>query len=189
MTDLEPKDFDSNVWYHLTEQRVDDYDKKEFGAQFAENSSGDLQVAGIEDQYWQFQPVDDKEGRYALRCSKTGVLKQLSVCYNKDEIANTKTQPCLADSNGNDEQKWDVADWGNNTFRFVNVKNGTDYVLDVHPGNPPFLSDDLRTNIPQPAQHWLATSVKNVDDGAYSTVFAEVSLVTFSVQNLQQWMN
>lgn len=177
--DLKAADFDANVWWHLTEGRVDDYKKKTFSSQLAQADSGIMDVGPNRDQYWQLQPVDDVAGRYALRCSKTGVFKQLGVCYVADEIANSRTQPCLVSSSGADAQKWDVADWGNSTYRFVNVANGTGYVLDVHPGNPPFMSDDLRTNIPQPAQHWLMTSVKKVDDGAFSTVFSNVSRPPF----------
>lgn len=71
---------------------------------------------------------------------------------------------------------WDIADWGDETLRFVNVANGTDYVLDVHPGNPVFLNDDIETDEEsyQPAQHWLITSVDAINDGAYSTTFTSV---------------
>ncbi|KAF7561852.1 hypothetical protein G7046_g2279 [Stylonectria norvegica] len=168
---LSPKTFDANVWYQITEGRVDTYDSDKFTSAFQIGENGTLVVHPAVDTYWQFQPVDDKDGRYAVRCRQTGVFKQLGVCFVPTEIADSKTQPCLVDSNGSDAQKWDIADWGNSTYRFVNVKNGTDYVMDVHPGNPPFMSNDLRTNIPQPAQHWLMTSVMDIDDGAFSTTF------------------
>ena len=120
------------------------------------------------------QPVDDTPGRYALRCTKTAVGKQLSVCWRQDETDSDHTRLCMATSGGGDEQKWDVANWGNDTYRFINVQNGSSHYLDVHPGSPAFMSSNINTSVYQAAQHWLMTSFKKVDDGAYSTVFSEV---------------
>ncbi|KPM36061.1 hypothetical protein AK830_g10507 [Neonectria ditissima] len=180
MANLDAVTLDSNVWYAITEARVDDYDKKSFSSslQIVEDT-GDLGVWGAVEQFWQFSPVDGgPDGRYAVRCSKTGVFKQLAVCYNADEIDDSKTQPCMAASDGSKAQMWDVADWGNSTYRFINVHNGSDYVMDTHPGNPPFMASDLRTNIPMPGRHWLMTSRKDVDDGAFSTVFTKIPSAT-----------
>lgn len=80
----------------------------------------------------------------------------------------------MAASDGSDAQKWDVADWGNGTYRLVNVRNGSGRYLDVHPGSPAFMSSNTNTKVYQAAQHWLMTSAKRVDDGAYSTVFSDV---------------
>ncbi|KAH6897152.1 hypothetical protein B0T10DRAFT_177448 [Thelonectria olida] len=179
MSSLDPVSLDSNVWYHVTEYRVDIYAKENFTSSLQVEDDNGVAVWGAVDQYWQFQPVPDApDGRYALRCSKTGVFKQLSACYVGDEIDDSKTQPCMRASDGTKAQMWDVADWGNGTYRFVNAKNGSDYVMDVHPGNPPFMASDLRTDIPQPGRHWLMTSVKDVDDGAYSTTFTKVPTST-----------
>lgn len=172
---------DSNVWYHVTEARVDDYDKANFTSALQVEDDDGVAVWSAVDHYWQFQPVKNgPAGRYALRCSRTGVFKQLSACYVADEIDDSKTQPCMRASDGTKAQMWDITDWGNQTYRFLNVKNGSDYVMDVHPGNPPFMASDLRTNIPQPGRHWLMTSVSDVDDGAFSTVFTKVPSATRS---------
>ncbi|KAF7542529.1 hypothetical protein G7Z17_g11492 [Cylindrodendrum hubeiense] len=179
MAKLDVVTLDSNVWYHVTEARVDDYDKDNFTSSFQVEDDNGVAVWGFVDHYWQFQPVKNgPAGRYALRCSRTGVFKQLSACYVEDEIDDSKTEPCMVASDGTKAQMWDIADWGNSTYRFINVKNGSDYVMDVHPGNPPFMSSDLRTNIPQPGRHWLMTSVRDVDDGAYSTTFTKVPSAT-----------
>ncbi|KAK7428614.1 hypothetical protein QQZ08_004875 [Neonectria magnoliae] len=179
MADLDAVTLDSNVWYAITEARVDNYEKKSFNSNLQIEDTGNLGVWGAVEQYWQFQAVQDgPDGRYAVRCSKTGVFKQLAVCYNKDEIDDSRTQPCMAKSDGTKAQMWDVADWGNQTYRFINVHNGSDYVMDTHPGNPPFMASDLRTNIPMPGRHWLMTSAKDVDDGAFSTVFTKIPSAT-----------
>lgn len=132
-------------------------------------------------QYWQFMPVDPKNpARYAVRSSVRGVFKQLGTCYNPEEIDEQHTQPCLLRSDGSDTQKWDITMWPgkNSTLRFQNVQNGTKYNMDVHVGNPMFMSSDVDGKNYQKAQHWLMTSVKNIDDGAYSTTFTDVNIFT-----------
>ncbi|KAI9170828.1 hypothetical protein HJFPF1_00302 [Paramyrothecium foliicola] len=172
-------DIDPNVWYMISEERVDKYanDGWSSSLQIRDYEKGEIVVFIKKEHYWQFQPVDAKKGRYSLRCSETGIFKQLSVCYHPDESSEGKTRPCLADSHGGDEQIWEVSDWGfanNATLRFTNVKNGTDYWMDVHPGNPMFMSSKIRTNEYQPAQRWLISSIKNVYDGDMSTIFTNL---------------
>ncbi|KND87937.1 hypothetical protein TOPH_07432 [Tolypocladium ophioglossoides CBS 100239] len=180
MSDLKAAtNIDPNVWYHLTEGRVDDHKKDKFGSMLQVVHDDFLAVWGTDvNQYWQFQPVDDKPGRFAVRCSSTSITKQLSVCWHRDEVDSDRTRPCMAASDGSDEQKWDVANWGNDMYRFVNVKNASSHHLDVHPGNPVVMSSNTNTKVYQAAQHWLMTSVKKVDDGAYSTVFSDVAVPT-----------
>ncbi|UNI13966.1 hypothetical protein JDV02_000652 [Purpureocillium takamizusanense] len=195
MSDLKPvKDLDPNAWYHLTEARVDDYDKKKFGGMLQIDGKGVFYVFGADKgQYFQFQPVDNKPGRYAIRASKTAINRQLGVCRVEAETDSDKTRPCMLAPDGSDVQKWDVASWGggggdgnnnnnnknsNSTYRLVNVANGTGYHLDVHPGSAVFLSSNIDTAVYQPAQHWLMTSAKPVNDGAYSTVFSDVPAST-----------
>ncbi|PWI68102.1 hypothetical protein PCL_02503 [Purpureocillium lilacinum] len=182
MSDLKPaSNLDPNAWYHLTEGRVDDYDKKNFGGMLQIDGKGVFYVfAADKNQYFQFQPVDDKPGRYQIRASKTAINRQLGVCRVEAETDSDKTRPCMLAPDGSDVQKWDVANWGNNTYRFVNVHNGTGYHLDVHPGSAVFLSSNIDTKVYQPAQHWLMTSAKAVNDGAYSTVFSDVPVSTIT---------
>lgn len=103
------------------------------------------------------------------------------MCYRPNvKVENRRTHACLLDSDGTDSQHWDVASWGaNDTYRLINVKNGTDYYLDCVPNGPVFLSPNHEGY--QSRQHWLMTSVKDVDDAAYSTVFSEVG-------QLSQWL-
>lgn len=168
-------DIDPNVWYHLTEFRVDTYGKS-FTSNFHIDGDGELRVLGIlKKQTWQFHPVNATIGRYSLRHNFMGVYKQLAVCYDPTEASVGKTKPCLLDSvPGEQAQMWDVADWGDGMVRFINVGNGTKYWLDVHQGNPPFMSSSTDMSDDNPAQRWLYTSVSDVNDAAYSTVFSAV---------------
>ncbi|CAI6089692.1 unnamed protein product [Clonostachys chloroleuca] len=179
MVDFTVKDdLDSNAWYQLTEERVDNYDSASFGSSLTvDTGKGTLSMQAANKNYYQFLPVDNKKGRYAIRNSMTGIRKQLSVCYVDDEIADGKTQPCFVTSDGSDEQKWDIADWGNKTYSFLrltNAKNGTNYYLDCHKGNPPFMSNQIDTNVYQPAQRWLYRSREAINDGGFSTTFTNL---------------
>jgi len=185
-------DLDPNVWYHLTEARVDDPEVKEdnkFGSALVVSNvgTGDLAMMGSDrTDRWQFVPVDTDEhdARYAIRCSKTTIRRQLSVCYREDELAHSKTQPCMLPSDGSEEQKWDVARWddGTGTFRLINVANGTDYWLDCHQGNPPFMNDQIDTSVNRPAQRWIMSSADAIDDGEYSTTFTNLPTATADVE-------
>ncbi|KAM0349593.1 hypothetical protein ACHAP4_010372 [Fusarium culmorum] len=174
-------DIDPNVWYHLTEEWVDDYNGNFTGMlQTYKEDSGDdgFRVYAVKNRktYWQFQPIDKIPGRYSLRCSETTTRKQFAVCYRDFEsVENRRTRACLTDSDGTESQQWDVSLWGTNTtetYLFTNVANGTKYHLDVIPGNAVFMSPNLDGY--QKRQRWLMTSVKNVDDDAYSTVFTNL---------------
>lgn len=130
-TTFTPASLDPNVWYQISEGRVDEADSTNLASMLQQTDDGLAVLGEGVSHFWQFQPVDDVDGRYALRLSVTSLRQQLAVCFNEDEIADTKTQPCLADSSGSDAQKWDVASWGDETFRFVNVKNGSDYYSEL----------------------------------------------------------
>ncbi|KAI8711570.1 hypothetical protein NCS52_01420800 [Fusarium sp. LHS14.1] len=199
MSDFKPATkIDPNVWYQLTEAAVDDYEGDFVSSLQPVAQDDDLHVWPVKgiNAFWQFvrleasqcdpvlnplkiqQPIGDTPGRYAIRCSKTTTQKQLSVCYRPGvKVENRRTHACLLDSDGTDTQHWDVASWGaNDTYRLINVKNGTDYYLDCVPNGPVFLSPNHEGY--QSRQHWLMTSVKDVDDAAYSTVFSEDSSST-----------
>lgn len=176
---------DPNSWYHITENRVDTYDR-EFTSNFQLTAKNELAVWPLmAPQMWQFHPVNASIGRYSLRLSMLGVYKQLGVCYEPKEVSKGKTKPCMTDSvPGEEAQMWDIGNWGNDTYRFINVRNGTDFWLDVHSGNPPFMADDIDTGKFQPAQRWLMTSASNVDDKTYSTVFSAVSFLLMKLKKL-----
>lgn len=179
--EFHPANLDSNAWYHISDGRV----RFNGALCIANETLGTVAIYSPRDEYWQFQRLtssssDSDTPRYAIRSNQLGVAKQLAACHVKDEIDESRTQPCLRDSDGTDEQKWDVHEWdignegGNTTYRLVNVKNGTDYWLDVHPNNPPFLSSEVGS-ADQRAQQFVMSSVSEINDGAYSTTFTNVS--------------
>lgn len=70
-------------------------------------------------------------------------------------------------------QQWDISLWDSDTYRLTNVKNGTKWNLDCIPNGPVILSSDLEGE--QPRQHWLMSSVGQVNNEMYSTVYTAVS--------------
>jgi Ricin-type beta-trefoil lectin domain-like len=163
--------FDPNAWYMVSEHRVDNVtDPLKSNLQ---GSADNLAVFGKTSQAWQFQPVDGVTGRYLLRTSTSGPLSQLSACFQANEIHPAKTGICLVRSTSDNAQKWDISSWGDGTYKMYNVANGTKYILDVHPGSPPFMNDQIESaSVTQPAQHWILTSDRPVNDGAYSTIYS-----------------
>jgi len=167
---------DSNAWYAISEGRVANVSDP-LTTNLQDTGSG-LRVFSKTDAMWQFQPTGDKDGRYLVRLNSAGVGKQLSVCWNSEEVDPSRTRGCLRRTESDESQQWDITEWENEkgTFKFTNVANGTGYVLDVHPGSNLFMSSEIEgtngVSARQPAQHWIMTSSKAVDDGAYSTIYS-----------------
>ncbi|PNP81016.1 hypothetical protein FNYG_05483 [Fusarium nygamai] len=197
MTDPIPAtNLDPNVWYHISEQAIDPNYENEFKAMLQTNqdtkaNDTNLHVWPVKRDkqalkaYWQFQPVDSTLGRYMLRYSQTGADKQLTVCLSSDvDDEDTRTRPCLLDASNDKTQQWDVAEWkSNNTYRFINVHNGTKFHLDCIPNGPVFMSPDVDDTPYQTRQHWLMTSASSVNDKAFSTTVSEASSSTSSEDN------
>ncbi|KAK2015153.1 hypothetical protein LZ32DRAFT_636708 [Colletotrichum eremochloae] len=167
---------DSNAWYSISEGRVANVSDP-LTTNLQDTSNG-LRVFGKTDAMWQFQPIGDKDGRYLVRLNSAGVGQQLSVCWNSEEVHPSRTRGCLRKTESDESQQWDITEWENEkgTFKFTNVANGTGYVLDVHPGSNLFMSSEIEGTdgaaARQPAQHWIMTSSKAVNDGAYSTIYS-----------------
>ncbi|EFQ35600.1 transmembrane alpha-helix domain-containing protein [Colletotrichum graminicola] len=167
---------DSNAWYAISEGRVANVSDP-LTTNLQDTDSG-LRVFSKTDAMWQFQPTGDKDGRYLVRLNSAGVGKQLSVCWTSEEVHPSRTRGCLRRTESDESQQWDITEWENEkgTLKFTNVANGTGYVLDVHPGSNLFMSSEIEgtngVSARQPAQHWIMTSSKAVDDGAYSTIYS-----------------
>ena len=165
--------FDPNTWYAISEHRVDNVTSNPLSGclQF---TGSNFNVFGRNDQDWQLQPVDGVAGRYMLRTNKKGPLTALAACHRGEEAHPNRTGICYVDgAAGDSAQKWDISNWGDGSFRLANVANGSGFVLDVHPGAAVFMNDLIENSgVPQPAQHWIFSSDKPVNDGAYSTVYS-----------------
>ena len=164
--------FDPNMWYQLSELRIDKggqdlthnlvyRDEAPIFAVFPDTTNN----------YWQFVPVDDDiENRWFVRSQKTGTGFHLSTCYRADEEHEGKTGLCMNPADEDAEaQMWESYKWNDGTtgVRFINIDNGTDWWLDCHKGSPVFMNDDIDTDEFKPAQRWLVSTVSAVEEASF----------------------
>ncbi|KAL0943319.1 transmembrane alpha-helix domain-containing protein [Colletotrichum truncatum] len=167
---------DPNAWYQISETRVVNVSEKIDPN--LQNTNQGLRVFPLAPQAWQFQPVGDVDGRYLIRLNISGVRDQLSVCWRANEINLSGTIGCMRTTESDESQQWDISEWGlgDGSYKFANVKNGSRYVLDVHPGSNLFMSSDIEgtegVSAKQLAQHWVMTSERPVNDKTYSTIYS-----------------
>ncbi|KAF4465266.1 hypothetical protein FALBO_7891 [Fusarium albosuccineum] len=164
-------DIDPNVWYYITEN-VNDYND-DFKSMLQPGEDGRSREFPIANgtTYWRFLSIGQRPGRYALRCSEIANKKELAVSYRGSEsVENQRIRACLQDSHGNDGQLWDIALWGHNTYRFINVANGSKYHLRVIPVaayNAAF------PNMPQPTTN--PTTAANSASSTTAIAYADYS--------------
>ena len=129
--------FSANTWYQLSETRVGLSSALQF---FGGSNVGFFSMnASNPVVFWQILP--HSPDTVSFRVENPGPYQQLGVCYVAAEFDPSHTQPCLQETNQTDSaQLWKISSWGDGTWKISNVLNGTGYNLDVHPGNPVFLS-------------------------------------------------
>jgi hypothetical protein len=112
-------EIDGNTWYQVIESRVD------FNSSMAiSNGIQFIAASSTANMNWMFYKLDN--GNYAIRNKATALRQQLGTCYVAKETSTSKTQPCMVDADGGDQsQEWIITNWGDNTYRFINAKNGT----------------------------------------------------------------
>jgi hypothetical protein len=162
---------EGNAWYWISEQRVN------WTSAFFYNGDGDLYFGTANNKsngmYWQVYELPNE--RFQFRSRNSNTRKQLGVCYDSAEISSSRTQPCMEESSSDESQQWTINEWGDGSYKIQNVANGTDLNLDWHPGGPGFMSPDTAIAPIQPAQHWIFSSIGQVQDGLYSTSIVPVS--------------
>jgi hypothetical protein len=159
---------EDNVWYAMTETRVN----WTSSFQFKNNALVFNDQADTTVEYWQLLRLGN--GNFVIRNNASvSPTIQLTTCYRASENSTGKTQACMLTGIANDpSQQWTIdTSWDDGTYRIQNVGNGTGYNLDVHKGTPLFLSDDISASSANPAQHWLISSKKDINDATYSTQF------------------
>ncbi|KAF2763114.1 hypothetical protein EJ05DRAFT_26135 [Pseudovirgaria hyperparasitica] len=168
-------DLDPNVWYHLTERRVN------FNSSLQAVNAHPVKVWPYHKdrhEHWQFLRLDD--GKFQIRYRATTLNKQLSTCWFPRDKQNLPSQPCLSEANGSDEQKWMIEKWdGGNDYKIQNVLNGSRFNVDVHVGNPVYFEEAATgQGTDRPGQHWQFKSVANIDDRVYQTPITNMPVAT-----------
>lgn len=172
MSNDDPAVFDPNIWYQISEVRVDKGGKDlTHNLVYREEEPRFAVWPNEKKIYWQFVPVDDDiENRWFVRSQSTGTKFHLSACYNPEEKHEGKTGLCMNSADEDSEaQMWETWKWNDGTtgVRFINVDNGTDWWLDCHEGSPVFMNDDIDTDEFKPAQRWLVSSVSAVEEESF----------------------
>ncbi|KAI9700504.1 MAG: hypothetical protein M1820_006803 [Bogoriella megaspora] len=159
--------FDSNTWYQISEANV------AFGSVLTDWGDN---VTGIQSwnssqasQYWQVVISQNSVSTYLFRNKAAGPSTALGVALVPQEKDASRTQPRLQRLDLNDNgQKWTMGDFGNNTLYIVNAGNGSSYHLDVHPGNPVYMSSQTSAEPYDSRQHWEFQSIMPIDDWQWS---------------------
>lgn len=173
---------DDNAWYQVNVTRFTGlslrgtslYNDGNTGAVFYQNTN-----TSIPGQSWQFYPYNSSV--YLLRCKNGGPNAYLAVAAgtgNSDSSTVTgNTVPILANYNVTDDSMfWQVAPWGDGTYHFSNLANGSDWRLNVL-GNALMAMDSNITSA-QSGEHFTFTSMSTIGDSQYSTVNVRLFLST-----------
>ncbi|KAL9085201.1 MAG: hypothetical protein Q9165_007732 [Trypethelium subeluteriae] len=135
-----------------------------------------------EAQFWQIIPSQGNSSSHAFRNKAAGAFFALGVAFVPQEADPSRTQPRLQPMNPNDSgQKWEIGDLGDSTHCILNSANGTSYHLDIHPGNPVYLSSQTIAEPSDPRQQWEFQSIMPIDDHQWSQMVPETYTATSTI--------
>lgn len=166
---------DDNAWYQVNVTRFTGlslrgtslYNDGNTGAVFYQNTN-----TSIPGQSWQFYPYNSSV--YLLRCRNGGPDAYLAVAVGKSDSSDSSsvtgnTVPILANYNVTDDSMfWQVGPWGDGTYYFSNLANGSDWRLNVL--SNALMAMDSNITSAQPGEHFTFTSLSTIGDSRYSTV-------------------
>lgn len=126
-------------------------------------------------QSWQFYPYNSSV--YLLRCKDGGPNAYLAAAAgeaNADSSAvSGNTVPIMANYNVTDDSMfWQVEPWGDGTYYFHNLANGSDWRLNVR--DNALMAMDSNITSAQSGEHFTFTSLSTIGDSRYSTVNVRV---------------
>ena len=166
---------DENAWYQVNVTRFTGlsflgtslYNEGNTGAVFFQNTN-----TSSRGQSWQFYPYNSSV--YLLRCKDGGPNAYLAVAAaGKDSTDSStvtgNTVPVMANYNVTDDSMfWQVAPWGDGTYHFSNLANGSDWRLNVL--GTGLMAMDSNITSAQSGEHFTFNSLSTIGDSRYSTV-------------------
>lgn len=166
---------DQNAWYQVNVTRFRGLSLRgtslsndgNTGAVFYENTN--TSTVG---QSWQFYPYNSSV--YLLRCRNGGPNAYLAVAVGVESTGSSavttgNTVPIMANYNVTDDSMfWRVDPWGDGTYYFSNLANGTDWRLNVL--GTGLMAMDSNITSAQSGEHFTFTSLSTIGDSRYSTV-------------------
>ncbi|KAK2615503.1 hypothetical protein N8I77_002253 [Diaporthe amygdali] len=166
--------FDTNAWYQVNVTKFPGssllgtslFQDGKTGAVFYQNTN-----TSAKGQSWQFYPYNSSV--YLLRCKDGGPNGYLAAAAGKTDTDQSdvtgNTVPILANYNVTDDSMfWTVAPWGDGTYYFSNLANGSEWRLSVMDNK--LMVMDSNTLPAQSGEHYTFTSLSTIGDSRYSTV-------------------
>lgn len=166
--------FDTNAWYQVNVTKFPGssllgtslFQDGKTGAVFYQNTN-----TSAKGQSWQFYPYNSSV--YLLRCKDGGPNGYLAAAAGKTNTDQSdvtgNTVPILANYNVTDDSMfWTVAPWGDGTYYFSNLANGSEWRLSVMDNK--LMVMDSNTLPAQSGEHYTFTSLSTIGDSRYSTV-------------------
>lgn len=166
--------FDPNTWYQLT-AKGHPAQSMYGGPLFAEGLGPvyfEITNTTLAGQRWQLYPYNSST--YLLRTKESGHDAYLSAAYSANETTIPgSTRPKMQDYTLSDTSIfWQISPWGDGTFYFTNLANGTAWHMQVNPNSLMAMSSNITA--PQDGQSFSFTSLGSINDQTFSTV--DVSL-------------
>lgn len=166
---------DANAWYQVNVTKFSTlslygtplYKGGKTGAVFYQNTN-----TSVRGQNWQFFPYNSSV--YLLRCDYGGPDAYLAAAAGKpdadsSDVTTGNTIPIMANySVADNSMFWRVAPWGDGTYYFYNLANGSYWRLNVL--GTGLMAMDSNITSAQSGEHYTFTSLRTIGDSRFSTV-------------------
>lgn len=166
--------FDDNTWYQVNVTKFSGFSLLGTslfkdgltGAVFYKETNTSLRG-----QSWQFYPYNSSV--YLLRCKDAGPNGYLAAAAGSSDGAQASitgnTVPILANYNVTDDSMfWQIDPWGDGTYYFSNLANGTNWRLNVL--DTALMAMDSNITSEQAGEHFTFRSLGTIGDDRYSTI-------------------
>lgn len=164
--------FDSDTWYQVNVTKFPEFS---FLGTSLYNHDGTTGAVFYEatntskpGQKWQFYPFNSSA--YLLRCQDGGPDAYLAVAVGTPETKTSGRTIAIMASYTilEDSMFWQIQPWGDGTYYFTNLANGTDWHLNVL--DTGLLAMDSNIMSTQVGEHYTFTSLSTIGDSRFSTV-------------------
>ncbi|KAF1938082.1 hypothetical protein EJ02DRAFT_474625 [Clathrospora elynae] len=138
----------------------------------ADRSVGTVYIAGEDtskrNQRWQIFKLNSTA--WILRSQAGGPNAYLGTFYAEPEVTEGKTVPRIVRGDIADASVfWTIGSWGDTTWYFSNLANGTGYRLMLKPTGG-YLAMSPNITAPQVGQKWQFDTITAINDQRYSSV-------------------
>jgi hypothetical protein len=164
--------FDDNMWYQVNVAKFSG--SSLLGTSLVDSLTGAVFYqetnTGTQGQSWQLYPHNSSV--YLLRCKDGGPNRYLAAAAGKGDGEQSSitgyTVPIIANYNVTDDSMfWKIEPWGDGTYYFFNLANGSNWRLNVLDSG--LMAMDSNITPAQSGEHFTFTSLSTIGDDGYST--------------------